>query len=135
MYSVSKLNIVKIFVLVGIILSSSSCESIANMQSEKKEQELLEKVELASAMYHCEDEKPYPNNETDQDYQMRRNRIEAERQNLELTEIRAKQGGLTEETIQEARDIGEAKGRRYVAQKIAYGSNRIGCTRYNLTED
>ncbi|GGA36286.1 hypothetical protein CYANOKiyG1_54090 [Okeania sp. KiyG1] len=54
-YSVNKFNIVKIFVLVGVILSSSSCESIANMQSEKKEQELLKKVELASAMYYCED--------------------------------------------------------------------------------
>lgn len=134
MYSVNKLNLVKIFVLVGVIISSSSCESIGNMQSERKEQELLKKVELASAIYYCEDEKPYPNNQTDQEYQRRQNRIEAERQNLELTEIRAKQGGLTEEAIQEARDIGEAKGRRYVAQKIANRSN-INCNPYNLTED
>ncbi|NEN92744.1 MAG: hypothetical protein F6K48_29150 [Okeania sp. SIO3H1] len=97
------------------------------MQSEKKEQELLKKVELASAIYYCEDEKPYPSNETDEDYQRRRNRIEAERQNLELTEIRAKQGGLTEEAIQEARDAGEAKGRRYIAQKIASNNYNIYC--------
>lgn len=135
MYSVNKFNIVKIFVLVGIILSSSSCESIANMQSEKKEQELLKKVELASAFYYCEDEKPYPNNETDQEYQMRRNRIEAERQNLELTEIRAKQGGLTEEAIREARDVGEAKGRRSVAEDMASGDYRIHCDSYYFTED
>ncbi|MEM1172575.1 MAG: hypothetical protein AAGJ08_26720 [Cyanobacteria bacterium P01_H01_bin.35] len=86
-------------------------------------------------MYYCEDEQPYPNNKTDQDYQIRRNKIEAERQNLELTEIRAKQGGLAEEAIQEARDIGEAKGRRYVAQKIARGSYNIACNPYNLTEE
>ncbi|NES03185.1 MAG: hypothetical protein F6K22_10175 [Okeania sp. SIO2F4] len=119
MYSVNKFNIVKISVLVGVILSSSSCESIGNMQSEKKEQELLKKVELASAVYYCEYEKPYPNNENDEEYQRRQNKIEAERQNLELTEIRAKQGGLTEEKIQEARDAGEAKGRRKVAENIA----------------
>ncbi len=119
MYNVSKFNIVKIFVLVGIIISSSSCESIGNIQSERKEQDLLKKVEFASAVYYCENEQPYPNNETDQQYQRRQNRIEAERQNLELAEIRAKQGGLTEEAIQEARDVGEAKGRRKVAEKIA----------------
>ncbi|NEQ37602.1 MAG: hypothetical protein F6K40_15525 [Okeania sp. SIO3I5] len=105
------------------------------MQNQRKEQELLKKVELASAVYYCEKKKPYPNNETNEDYQMRRNRIEAERQNLELTEIRAKQGGLTEEAIREARDVGEAKGRRSVAEDMASGDYRIHCDSYYFTED
>ncbi|NET46680.1 hypothetical protein [Okeania sp. SIO2B3] len=81
-----------------------------------KQQGLLKKVEEASANYYCEYNTPYPNNETDSAYEYRQKRIEAERQNLELVEIRAKQAGLTEETIQEARNVGEAKGRRKVAR-------------------
>lgn len=112
-----KLHLVRVSFLAIIILSSSACTEIANMQQQNKEQELLQAVENKAASYYCYSYKRYPENESQEQYQSRQDKIDATEQDLELAEIRAKQSGILEEAIQTSRDAGEAIGRRDAASK------------------
>ena len=84
-------------------------------------------IEEKSAKYYCEDNKPYPENESDEEYEIRQSMIEASDKDLQLAEIRAKQAGISEEEIQTSRDAGELIGQRAVSQ-----DSNTNCSNYDF---